>query len=169
MSSPQEVTNSANARPFLVYYINRNDNKTSQRVFFLMDTFRWHTHLVESRHSLSELRFDLRQRLGSLQRLLQLLLGVIQTLLKLPVFLFTLQGKNKCEVRWSQTVNQIHKIHTHRGGEERGCSSYLSVEGLLTGQLVFQFIFDIVERRRLPLGAQVPGDQMGDSSESGTV
>lgn len=47
--------------------------------------------LVECSHSLGELGFDLRQRLSSLQGLLQLLFGIIKTLLKLPVLLFTLQ------------------------------------------------------------------------------
>lgn len=48
------------------------------------------THLVERCHSLSELGFDLRQRLGPLQGLLQLLYGVVQPFLKLPVFLLAL-------------------------------------------------------------------------------
>ena len=40
-----------------------------------------HTHLIECCHSLRELRFYLRQRLGPLQSLLQLLFGIIQALL----------------------------------------------------------------------------------------
>lgn len=37
--------------------------------------------------------------------------------------------------------------------------SHLSVERLFAGQLVLQFIFYVVERRRLPLGAEVPADK----------
>lgn len=33
---------------------------------------------------------------------------------------------------------------------------YLSVQGLLAGQLIFQLVFDIMERSRLPLGTEVP-------------
>lgn len=48
------------------------------------------------------------------------------------------------------------------GGTHTGITrdvSHLSVERLLAGQLVFQFIFYVVERRRLPLGTQVPANQ----------
>ncbi|TNN72137.1 hypothetical protein EYF80_017565 [Liparis tanakae] len=51
-------------------------------------TFIWvrvSAHLVERGHPLGELRLDLRQSLRPLQRLLQLLLGFIQTLLQLPL------------------------------------------------------------------------------------
>lgn len=121
-------------------------------------TYPLHTpppHLVERRHSLGELSLDLGQRLGPLQSLLQLLLGIIQTLLKLPVLLFALQ-----EVRM-------------RGTGSEGCwgwgsdgtlcvspaDSHLSVQRVFAGQLVLQFVFYVVERRRLPLGTQVSANR----------
>lgn len=52
-------------------------------------------YLVERRHPLRQLSFDLRQRLGPLQGLLQLLFGVVQTLLKLPVLLLALQENQR--------------------------------------------------------------------------
>lgn len=33
---------------------------------------------------------------------------------------------------------------------------YLSVQGLLACQLIFQLVFDVVERGRLPLGTEIP-------------
>ena len=47
-------------------------------------------YLVEGSHSLGELGLDLGQCFGPLQGLLELLLGVLQTLLELPVLLLTL-------------------------------------------------------------------------------
>ncbi len=35
-------------------------------------------------------------------------------------------------------------------------TSYLPVQWFLAGQLIFQLVFDIMERSRLPLGAEVP-------------
>lgn len=58
-----------------------------------------HTHLVECCHSLGELGFDLRQRLGPLQGLLQLLLCIVQALLELPVLLFALREESRGETR----------------------------------------------------------------------
>lgn len=49
--------------------------------------------LGERCHSLCQLSLDLWQRLSSLQGLLQLLLGIVQTLLKLPVLLFALRDR----------------------------------------------------------------------------
>lgn len=40
--------------------------------------------------------------------------------------------------------------------QNRSPSVYLSVQRLFTGQFVLQLVFEVVERRRLPLGAQVP-------------
>lgn len=34
--------------------------------------------------------------------------------------------------------------------------THLSVQWLLAGELIFQLVFDIMERSRLPLGAEVP-------------
>lgn len=51
------------------------------------------THLVECRHPLGELSLDLGQRLGPLEGLLQLLFSIVQTLLELPVLLFTLSDR----------------------------------------------------------------------------
>lgn len=47
---------------------------------------------------------------------------------------------------------------------------YLSVERLFAGQLVLQLVFDVVERRRLPLGAQVPaGSRTGVREDHGEI
>lgn len=51
-------------------------------------------NLVECCHSLCKLSLDLWQRLSSLKSLLQLLLGIIQTLLKLTVLFLTLQDRS---------------------------------------------------------------------------
>ena len=52
-------------------------------------------HLVERRHSLGQLGLYLRQGLRLLQRLLQLLLSVVQPLGQLTALLFTLEDTDR--------------------------------------------------------------------------
>lgn len=57
---------------------------------------------------------------------------------------------------WPSCQSPAETPDTH--GDELD-SSHLSVERVFAGQLVLQFVFYVVERRRLPLGTQVPANR----------
>lgn len=137
----------------------------------------WEQYLVQSSHSLSKLGFNFRQCLCPLQGLLQFLFGLIQTLLQLPVLLLTLGTEKQTHNRylwalrltmgwpWRSEIFSCLTANTTRVNNFITAADgywsvwdklYLSVQGLLACQLIFQLVFDVMERSRLPLGTEIP-------------
>lgn len=122
-----------------------------------MQSHSWR-YLVQGSNSLGELGLDLRQGLGPLQGLLELLLGFIQPFLQLSVLLFALYSEKTHTHTQNDKCKTVLTCHAHVFKQflSWGYLRHLSVQRLLAGQLILQLVFDIMERSRLPLGAEVP-------------
>lgn len=83
-------------------------------------------YLVEGSHSLGELGLNLGQCFGPLQGLLELLLGVLQTLLELPVLLLTLTAH-----RTRKRADEVRDIFIQSTSEPEGRFSGLRLSLVL--------------------------------------